>query len=158
MRLEFEMNAPRGIRNHNPGNIDRHPGVHWHGQAADQSSDSRFVVFLAPEWGIRALARVLITYMTARKARDGSRIDTIREVIDRWAPPSENNTGAYAQHIADLTGIGLDDPIKPDYPTLRRLVPAIITHENGIQPYSDHQIDEGLKLAGIHQGEPEVML
>lgn len=152
------MKETRGIRNHNPGNIDRQPGVRWQGMAEDQSGDSRFIVFIAPQWGIRALARVLITYMTARKARDGSKIDTIREVIDRWAPPNENNTGAYARHVAELTGIGIDDPIRPDYSTLRRLVPAIITHENGVQPYSAAQIDDGLALAGLRPGEPEVML
>lgn len=144
------MKATRGIRNHNPGNIDRHPGVRWQGMAEDQSGDSRFVVFSDPRWGIRAIARVLITYMTARKARDGSRIDTIRDVIDRWAPPNENNTGAYARHVAELTGIDIDDPIQPDYPTLRRLVPAIITHENGVQPYGDDVIDDGLALAGLN--------
>lgn len=143
------MQVPRGIRNHNPGNIDRHPGVRWQGMADDQAGDSRFVIFADPRWGIRAIARVLITYMTARKARDGSKIDTIREVIARWAPPSENDTGAYARHVADLTGIGIDDPIQPDYSTLRRLVPAIIAHENGIQPYGAAQIDDGLALAGV---------
>jgi len=28
----------RGIRNNNPGNIDRQPGVRWQGQSADQAN------------------------------------------------------------------------------------------------------------------------
>ena len=155
----MNMKLPRGISNCNPGNIDRHPGVHWQGQAADQSKDPRFVVFLAPEWGIRAIARILLTYQTARKARDGSRIDTIREIIDRWAPPNENNTGAYARHVAELTGIDVNQKIDVrDYDTMRALVVAIITHENGTQPYSDEQITAGLEQAGIHPNSPEVYL
>lgn len=141
---------PRGFRNNNPGNIDRHPGVRWQGQAADQSGDPRFIVFKAPEWGIRAIARVLITYQDKRRARDGGRIDTIQEIIDRWAPPSENNTGAYARHVARLTGIGVDETLDVyDYETMCALVQAIITHENGVQPYSSEIIARGLGLAGI---------
>ena len=141
---------PRGIRNHNPGNIDRHPGVRWQGMAADQSSDKRFVVFQSPKWGIRAIARVLITYQDKRQARDGSKIDTIREIIDRWAPPNENHTTAYAEHVARLTQIGVDEHLDVyDYSTMKALVTAIITHENGQQPYDDATLDAGLKLAGI---------
>ncbi|HRD65706.1 MAG TPA: hypothetical protein PKY50_06075 [Candidatus Competibacter sp.] len=140
----------RGIRNNNPGNIDRQPGVRWQGQSADQSGDSRFVVFDAPKWGIRAIARVLITYQDKRRAKDGSKIDTIREIVDRWAPPVENDTGAYAEHVAKLTQIGIDDTLDVyDYATLRALVAAIITHENGFNPYDADTLDAGLKLAGI---------
>lgn len=150
---------PRGIRNNNPGNIDRHPGVKWKGMAPDQSGDARFVVFVSPEWGIRAIARTLITYQDSRQARDGSKIDTIREIVERWAPPVENNTSAYAKHVAELTGIGIDDLIDVyDYPTMRALVTAIITHENGCQPYTPTQIANGLELAGLHPGErPDVL-
>ena len=50
-----DAELPRGIRNHNPGNIDK--GADWEGLADDQSSDSRFCVFKDPVWGIRAMAR-----------------------------------------------------------------------------------------------------
>src|SRR3546814_15704654 len=36
-----------------------------------------------------------------------------------------------------------------NYSIMRGLVIGIIKHENGIQPYTDAQIDEGLRLAGI---------
>lgn len=144
------MQPTRGMRNHNPGNIDRQPGVRWQGMAEDQSGDKRFVVFQAPKWGIRAIARVLITYQDARQARDGSKIDTIKEIIERWAPPNENNTGGYAAHVAQMTGIGINDRLDVyDYATMKALVTAIITHENGQQPYDDATLDAGLKLAGI---------
>lgn len=153
-------NTPRGIRNYNPGNIDRLPGVRWQGQAADQSGDPRFVVFNGPRWGIRAIARVLITYQDKRRAKDGSRIDSVREFIERWAPASENDTGAYAKAVASALGIGPDDE-RVDvyhYETMRTLVLAIIRHENGPGPlpggqwYGEPIIVDGLALAGIVPG------
>ncbi|MFI3272941.1 MAG: structural protein, partial [Pseudomonadota bacterium] len=50
---------PRGIRNHNPGNI-RH-GDDWQG-LRDTQTDKNFCQFVSPEFGIRALARVLMNY------------------------------------------------------------------------------------------------
>jgi len=60
---------PRGARLHNPGNIRHARGVIWQGQAEGQP-DSDFVAFKAPEWGIRAMCRVLITYQDKRRAED----------------------------------------------------------------------------------------
>lgn len=152
--------SPRGIRNYNPGNIDRVAGVRWQGQAPDQSGDPRFVVFGHPRWGIRAIARVLITYQDKRRAADGSRIDSVREIIERWAPASENDTGAYARAVARSLGIGPDDESIDvyDFETMRALVLAIIRHENGPGPlpggqwYGQPLITEGLALAGIVHG------
>lgn len=149
------MSLPRGIRNHNPGNIDRRPGVQWQGMAADQSSDSRFVVFQSAIWGIRALARVLTTYQDSRRAADGSRIDTVREIIHRWAPPGENQTTAYVDQVAKRMGLDPDARINVhDYGTMLDLVTAIITHENGHNPYSLDTLREGLRLAGLKPGDP----
>lgn len=148
--MQTPLAVPRGIRNYNPGNIERRPGVRWQGQASDQSGDPRFVVFAAPRWGIRAIARILVTYQDARQAQDGSKIDTLREIIARWAPATENDTGAYVAHVAHLAGIGSDRRIDVyDFKTMRALVEAIIVHENGENPYADAEIDAGLRLAGI---------
>ncbi len=152
--------TPRGIRNYNPGNIDRAPGVRWQGQAADQASDSRFVVFNGPRWGIRAIARVLITYQDKRLAKDGSRIDTVREFIERWAPATENNTDAYTLTVARAMGLDSDYAGVDvyHYDTMRALVLAIIRHENGPGPlpsgqwYGESIIADGLALAGIVPG------
>jgi hypothetical protein len=80
----------RGLRNNNPGNIDRNT-IKWQGMADDQSSDPRFVVFKAPVFGIRALAKTLLAYQNQHGCK------TIRQIINRWAPPSENKTEAYVQ-------------------------------------------------------------
>ncbi|APC14545.1 structural protein [Pseudomonas frederiksbergensis] len=150
---------PRGIRNFNPGNIRHAKGVRWQGMAAVQT-DSAFVQFNGPRWGIRAIARVLITYQDKRRAADGSRIDSVREIIERWAPASENDTKAYVLTVARALGVdpdfeGLD---VYQYDTMRALVLAIIRHENGPGPlpgglwYGEPVIVDGLALAGIERG------
>jgi len=136
------MSAPRGIRNNNPGNIRRSADP-WQGLAKDQNDDA-FFQFAEPKWGIRALARVLISY------QDRHGLRTVRAIISRWAPPVENKTSSYIDHVAHRLGVGADDPLDiHDYRVLRGLVEAIIAHENGQQPYTDAQIDAGLVLAGV---------
>ncbi|PQY43478.1 hypothetical protein [Cronobacter sakazakii] len=148
------MKTPRGIRNNNPGNLDR--GSPWQG-LVNNPAEPRFCTFKAPVWGIRALAVTLITYHDKRRAKDGSSIDTIREVIERWAPPHENNTVAYVNEVAKAVGVTPDMVIDlHDYDTLRPLVEAIIRHENGRGPlktlnswYASEVIEEGLRRAGV---------
>jgi hypothetical protein len=119
--------------------------------SVDQSNDPRFVVFDAPRWGIRAIARTLITYQDHRRALDGSEIDSAQEFIERWAPEKENNTNAYAKFVADMLNKAANEETLDvyDYDTMRTLVIAIITMECGSNPYSDDVINNGLRLAGI---------
>lgn len=133
---------PRGIRNHNPGNIERSKDP-WQG-LADRQSDRRFFVFSEPKWGIRAIARVLVTY------QDRHGIADVRGLISRWAPPKENDTAAYVRAVAAAVGVESNERIDVHrYEITRPLVEAIIAHENGEQPYTAAQIDAGLVLAGI---------
>lgn len=151
--------TPRGIRNYNPGNIERN-GTRWQGMAQDQSADARFIVFTSPAWGIRAIARTLITYQDKRRAADGSRIDSVREIVERWAPAFENDTEAYVRQVASALGVGPDDEAVDvyRYDTMRELVRAIVRHENGPGTlpggdwYGEPVIAEGLALAGIVPG------
>jgi hypothetical protein len=139
----------RGYRNRNPGNIRHAKGVRWQGQA-DQQPDGAFVSFTDHKWGIRALCRVLITYQDGRRAGDGSKIDCVRDIIERWAPPSENNTKSYQDHVAKLMKVGVDDTLDVyDWHTMKGLVKAIITHELGGQPYDEATLDSGLIAAGL---------
>ena len=133
---------PRGIRNHNPGNI-RRGRDQWQG-ASENQSDSKFVQFENALWGIRALARVLLTYESSYGLR------TVRSILTRWAPPEENDTEAYIADVAMRTGFDPDQRISAGcFPELKPLVEAIIQHENGEQPYSDEQIEMGLAMAGV---------
>ncbi len=129
----------RGERNNNPGNIRRIAGVIWQGEASDQTTDDAFIVFTTPIYGIRAIARIMNSYH-----REG--LITIQEVIDRWAPPSENNSAAYVAAVCKGCELGPSDVIDIQA-KMPELVKAIIQHENGEQIYSDLQIDAGIALA-----------
>lgn len=143
----------RGLRNNNPGNIDRHPDTQWQGAAADQSSDPRFVVFTAPEWGIRAIARLMLTYQNQHGLR------TVRALIGRWAPPAENQTTAYVTAVARALGVDPDAEIDVEKTAVMLpLVKAIIEHENGAQPYSDAVLLDGLRRAGVSDAPPKPLM
>ena len=92
------MNS-RGLRNCNPLNIRRVAGTTWKGQR-DEQTDNAFVQFESIEWGIRAAFVLLRTYSTKYHA------NCIRDIISRWAPPSENDTEAYIRSVCTLTGFG----------------------------------------------------
>lgn len=128
---------PRGIRNNNPGNI-RH-GDNWQGMK-DHQRDSDFIQFEAPVYGIRAMAKLLNNYQRLYG------LDTVAEIIGRWAPPNENDTTAYVESVARATGIPANQPIEVRA-MLPKLIPAIIKHENGQQTYSPGEIAEGIALA-----------
>lgn len=148
--MATDKNLPRGIRNNNPGNIDRGADK-WQGLAPDQSSDPRFCVFTDPTWGIRALARVLISY------QDKYGINTVTKIIQRWAPSVENDTQAYIRSVAAQVGVKPDDKINVHtYEHLEPIVQAIIRHENGAGPlttpntwYGQDVIDAALARAGV---------
>ncbi|PXZ95415.1 structural protein, partial [Pseudomonas aeruginosa] len=97
--------------------------------------------------------------------QDKHALRTIRQIISRWAPPSENNTESYIRQVAARVGVAPDARIDVyDYRTMRTLVEAIVRHENGPGPlpegswYGEGLINEGLHLAGIvagaYHGEP----
>lgn len=147
---------PRGVRNHNPGNIEDDGKTPWQGLASPRS-DGRFLRFVSAPYGIRALARTLIVYQDKRRAADGSPIDTVREIIHRWAPPAENDTGSYVDSVAADLGVGPDDVIDlHQHAILRPLVVAIIGHENANHTYPTSVVDEGLRLAGVVPASPPV--
>jgi hypothetical protein len=118
---------PRGIRLNNPGNIEH--GDRWLGMAADQP-DPRFIAFAEPVYGLRALARLLLNYQRKHGIR------TVSGLISRYAPPFENDAKAYASAVARACGVSPDDPIDVDA-RLADIIPAVVRHENGIQPYDE---------------------
>ncbi|EBD6014543.1 hypothetical protein U5835_001430 [Salmonella enterica] len=141
---ESAADGPRGVRNNNPGNLEASSSNPWVGQTG---SDGRFAKFETPEHGIRALGRNLISYQ-----RQG--IDTVGEIINRWAPPSDNNdTTAYIRAVCAQLGVTANQPLDASNPdTLQALCAAIIKHENGTQPYSPDQLSTGVSAAlGLSQ-------
>jgi hypothetical protein len=137
--------AIRGIRNNNPGNI-RLSAEKWQG-LSDAQTDSSFFQFVSMDYGVRAMARILVNYS------DKYGLNTVRSIISRWAPPTENNTDAYINAVAGSIGVGPDEPIDVhDSNTLFQLIRAVITHENGAAGaflVSDAAVSNGISLAGV---------
>lgn len=126
----------RGIRNNNPGNIESGKD-NWQGAVGD---DGRFIIFESPEYGVRAMARILKSY-------DRRGINTISEIISTWAPPFENDTQSYINSVSGRVGIDKNQPVTVEqYP---EIIAAIIKHENGKQPYSAGVIRQGVDMAFV---------
>jgi hypothetical protein len=139
---------PRGIRNNNPGNIRRSKDP-WQG-LAEKQTDPAFFIFETAPFGIRALARVLITYY------DKHKLTKVKQIINRWAPETENNTAAYISNVCESMGVEPHTVIDlHDYNYLKPLVVAIIAHENSNYAYSDAVVDKGLALAGVVPEKPK---
>lgn len=129
--------ATRGIRNNNPGNI-RHSKDEWQGEV--DGTDTAFKTFSDPLYGLRALAKLMLNY----QAKHG--LNTVAALIDRWAPPVENQTAVYANAVAKALGVEPTAVIQvSDH--LPALVAAIVTHENGSQPYSADLIQQACDMA-----------
>lgn len=129
----------RGIANNNPGNIVK-SSIAWDGKV--DGRDPKFETFDTPEAGIRAIGKNLLTY------QDKHGRNTVESIVAAWAPASENNTAAYTANVAKVLGVKPDQPLDVKDPaTMKKLVGAIITQENGQQPYSDAQIDAGISAA-----------
>lgn len=147
---------PRGIRNHNPGNI-RHSNDKWQGLATEQP-DKDFATFKDPTWGIRALAVLLINYQDKHKIR------TIAGIIKRWAPPVENDTQSYIDAVCESSGFTQTEKLDMhNYDHIRPILEAIIRHENGRGPklnentwYDEPTIKTGLQRAGIVKPHAEI--
>lgn len=131
------MALPRGLRNNNPGNI-RH-GDNWLGMKKSQTDES-FVQFMSPKYGVRAMVKVFRSYRNRG-------IVTLGDIISTWSPTNENDTESYIKSVEKQTGFDRSQvmaELEGDYETL---IPAIIKHENGINPYSTDTIREGIALA-----------
>lgn len=137
----------RGERNHNPGNIER-GAVAWQNEVRPPESlpgvqpEPRFAQFRSPEDGIRALAKLVRNY------HQWYNLNTVRSVINRWAPPKENDTSAYVKHVAEMMGVDADEPLNlHEQETLQKITKAIITHENGRCIYHDNVIHVAVRRA-----------
>ena len=127
----------RSERNNNPGNI-RLTGDRWRGQVLPPP-DRGFVTFTEPKWRYRALFVILEGYMI----RHGLR--TIRGIIGRYAPPSENATAAYIRSVCRATGWGPDDPLDPCGRVMQDLARAITLQESG-KPADESKLLKGYEL------------
>jgi hypothetical protein len=110
------------IGNNNPGNI------------RPAGSDTGFMSYDSPSSGLKAMADDLTTKTSKKSHVMASQYGpdytpTLTNVISTYAPPSENNTAAYIDHISQATGITPDQELTPD--DVNKIMPVMIEHEKG---------------------------
>ena len=128
----------RGLRNNNPGNI-RRSKVRYRGEVTP-SRDPEFKEFSSMAYGYRAMFVLLDTY----RSRYG--LDTIRKMLNRYAPPTENFTNGYVRFVADYSGVMPDEVI--DTRAQRDMVPIVAAMskiENGVAA-NRADVEEGWRL------------
>ncbi len=115
--------VPRNQRNNNPGNIE--DGEFAKSLPGYRGSDGRFAIFDTPDAGRAAQGRLLASY--------GERgYDTPAKIINRWAPPSDNNpTDAYVQFVAQKLGVDPDTRLDLQNPQVQQAVAAAIEQFEG---------------------------
>ena len=114
---------PRGFRNNNPLNI--RIGNTWVGEVVNPT-DTQFEQFTSMVYGLRAGFVLIRRYMERYHLR------TIREIVYRWAPPTENYTGWYIDKVCSITGLEADTLLFfGDKSTMCKLVYAMVQVECG---------------------------
>lgn len=99
------MKLSRGVRNNNPANI-RRSATKWAFLKPVQS-DKQFCQFLEIRYGIRAFFILMRTY------RYKYSLKTPREIINRFAPVSENDVEAYLNFLSSHM-LAVDLPLNTD--------------------------------------------
>ena len=128
----------RGLRNNNPLNI-RLSRTPWQGEVRP-SQDKAFCRFRSPAYGYRAALKLLRNYSLVHGCH------TVRTIISRWAPPSENDTKGYISTVCKLTGLDADRRIDvDDRRTMCGLAAAMSRVENGV-PAVTADVEAGWEL------------
>lgn len=123
--------TPHGIRNNNPGNIER-SNIQWNGSIpADQVQqllgvpyDTVYEQYVSPDYGVRAIGHVL-------KAKVARGLTSVDAIIRDYSATDQD---AYVANVAKA--LGVDETQDFDVvAVLPAFAAAIIQQENGRQPY-----------------------
>lgn len=129
----------RGVRNCNPGNIRLSNGIPFKGEVP--STDKSFRQFESMVYGIRALMKLLQTYYHSYK------LTTVRAIISRYAPSTENRTDKYIDFVCELMHVESDTILQLNVPyVLFTFVSAICEYESKFFPSDILLVSAYLKL------------
>lgn len=116
-----QTGVPLNVRSNNPGNMrDVKTGV--------------FRQFATPEEGLAAMSSDLTAKVTGNsgvmKSKYGEGYKpTLQNVIETWAPPSENDTQKYVNFVAEQSGISPTQTLSPL--DIQKIMPAMVKMEGG---------------------------
>ena len=120
----YLSNAPRGIRNNNPGNLI-FTNIKWNGKLPkEQNKDRRFEMFIAPVYGVRAMIKDLKHDIEKGK-------NTVPLLVEEYAPRFENNTDNYINTVCADLRVSKTAKLLPTKNTLRLLILSMTKVETG---------------------------
>lgn len=100
-------------------------GNTWLGEVPNPT-DSEFEQFVNVTYGLRAAFCILRRYIRRYQS------NTIRKIVSRWAPASENNTALYVSFVAQRVNINPDAIIHYDNEAVMvAIVKAMAKYECG---------------------------
>jgi hypothetical protein len=104
------------------------------------SADSAFKQFKTIVWGYRAMFVLLHTY----RVKHG--LNTLKGMIERYAPPMENDTGGYLKTVCNRSGIPPERNLNTlDGTAMIPVVCAMSRVENGVQAIRE-DVEAGWEL------------
>jgi len=127
---------PINVRNNNPLNIRFNKKNKWNGQTGESGG---FAVFESPEYGFRAAYKLISTYQTAYD------LYSVKEIISRWAPDSENDTQGYIDFITEKLNKWEWTPV-----TRQEIAPLLYymaQFEGAKDAFTIEQVNAGIGLA-----------
>ena len=98
------VKGSRAQRNCNPGNITWGKWARAHGATHAEYPLLRYAVFPNMAAGYEALRALL--------ASTGYIALTVAQVLERWAPPTENDTATYIHDVCAWVGCSPDTPVR----------------------------------------------
>lgn len=136
------LNKPRGLRNHNPMNVEAITGPDpWKGQVGIDTAGGRsFGIFGPVEgksadfWGLRAGGHNFLSYQSLHG------LYTLSGIINRATPALDgNDTAAYLAKVSAAAGVAPDAAIylASNRELLARIMKAVTVQEQGYSPYPD---------------------
>ena len=129
----------RGLLNKNPLNIRISKTKPWKGEVRP-SQDAEFAEFRSMAWGYRAAFKLLDNYRLLHSCR------SLTDFIERWAPPTENNTAAYIKFVAGRAEVDAEATLNTrDEIVMRKVVAAMSRMENGVEA-DPEEVREGWVL------------
>jgi len=111
----------------------------WQGQTGVRRG---FVEFQSEKMAIRAWLKLMTTY------REKYHLDTIEKIVNRFAPPAENNTQAYIHFLTINVHKAADAPLQ-SHEDYSRLGAAMAWYETNTK-VAALKIYEAMKLNGIY--------
>lgn len=83
----FGVPNTRPTKNHNPGDLEYHQFAIKHGAIG---TDGRYAIFPDDKTGFNAMRELLRLHYAGM---------TLKDALDKYAPPIENETNVYLQHV-----------------------------------------------------------